>query len=547
MSEIILTNLSKLPERKCSELSYSSDIGDITGVYTNDAPVKYLISLIDKLGSSVGAVLAVRTDMAISAYSSLCDTLERYGAGKGIDIPVPKEIPTSEDSFADTISHIISLVHDGDRIWIDTTGGFRNSSYLLMAVMRILEYSHVRLEKAVYSNYESRTIEDVTGTYRLFDLINGVDGFTSYGNSDGLISFFGQRADPAVKATLSAMNDFSDAVALCRTSDLDNILARLNGSLAQLSAINPGSGGEMLFKSLSGAIRDKFAIGGKGSIDMTDVMLWCVENKMIQQAVTIYTEKTGEYLCGRAYTAAPEEISRIESIKHDHDPLYYSLFYVGLMAMEDTFIGKFLKKILSGSEKELTALLDSKNFNGLKKRAGNIIPDNAADRAALEKLFILRRTYYDDHGERLDPDAISDNLAVYKEAEAFRFITAKNFHGFLKQLSNTKQCSRFCKLLLGQQRYDDGKMNTIENLQRAYEGQDSYKILIPLDEMQLIMRDYHYVKNWLRNTMNHASGGDHTEEEKQYFSRYGYDTSPQPSLSYVTEIITKAVLRLKGV
>lgn len=545
MSDIIITNLSILRTQKPQSYVYSSDIGGIEGVYTNDAPVKYLISMIVNEGRQPSKIIAVTTEEADNAYVEFCKTIRSYGKAIATEIPVPTKIRSGDDNFAKTINSIISNISSGDKIWIDTTGGFRNSSYLLMAVVRILEYSGIKLEKAVYSNLDQLAIKDITSTYKMFDLINAANSFTSFGNSDELMQFFELSDSPEIKNVINAMNEFSDAVALCRTSDLDAILEKLNEGLVLLGKFTPTDENEILFKSVSGVIRDKFSIGDKEKIDYADVILWCVQNKMIQQAVTVYTEKIGEFLYNRCYTASAKEHERIMRNKKDYDNFYYSLFYEGFMTMETTFLGRIIQKSYNNNSLRET-LLSAQNVGEITQKL-HYINFNSEHKRDLKKLFRLRRAFYDDKAARLSYDLIEQNLLNHPEYIPFKDITAKTFEGFLNTMNNLRWLRKFYSDSVETMPYHNTRLNTIEQLERAYKEQTAYTMKIEVSHMQAIMRDYLYIKSWLRNAFNHASDNKaHTEEEIAYFNSYGYNTDVNPSLRSISEIIEKAVKRLKG-
>ena len=150
MGNIILTNLSSL-KNPGDEYTYASDIGDITGIQTNDAPVKYLLSLISSKNQNTEKIIAVATSEADEAYEAFCKMVEEYAESEKISLPQLEKIHTSDSTIAETIQEIVNRISPDDRVYIDTTGGFRKSSYLLMGIVRVLEYSENKVEKAVYS------------------------------------------------------------------------------------------------------------------------------------------------------------------------------------------------------------------------------------------------------------------------------------------------------------------------------------------------------------------------------------------------------------
>lgn len=329
MANVILTNLSIL-SNMAKLFVYKSDIGEISGKQTNEAPIKYLISYLNKNAKSVGRILTVATKEAKESYDNICKVLKEYGKEKNIAIPEPEMIETTENTIAETIQEISNKISTDDEVYIDTTGGFRNSSYLLMGAVRVLEYSDIKVKKAVYSNYQKERIEDITDLYRMFDLINATNTFTSVGNSYELEEYFKDTDNATVKSTIEAMNKFSDEITLCRTSKLNDVIKELNNCLEELSGVQSDSKDIILFKSLSEAIRSKFNIHGE-RISYPDVVEWCVHNRLIQQAVTIYVEKMPEYFYNKKlYTVSDSIKKQVENKKSTFD-YYYEVFYNTMM------------------------------------------------------------------------------------------------------------------------------------------------------------------------------------------------------------------------
>ena len=333
MANIIITNLSKL-RSDSTDNEYISELDNIkvVGKNTNDAPVKYLIRHITDKGEAVNKIIVVTTPEAKTALEAFKETVKPFFDEEENIENIVDEVDAKDGEFTETINKITKKFSSGDCAYIDTTGGFRNSSYILMCVVRILEYSGIRLKKAVYSFFETKKISDVTHVYGMYDLINAVDAFTNYGNSYGLDRYFRHTEEPAVKEVINAMNEFSENISLCRTSGLSDILNRLNVSLEKLSETQSDSAGIILLKSLIDTVRDKFYMKGN-TIEYPDIIRWCLDNRLIQQAVTIYVERMPEYFYKKGYfTVTTKKLKEIEAKKENsHFDISYKMFYNSFM------------------------------------------------------------------------------------------------------------------------------------------------------------------------------------------------------------------------
>ena len=570
MGNVIITNISSLPKGNVSENVYKSDLGNISGIYTNDAPVKYLLSHIASVGGKTDKIIAVATQAANEAYDVFCKTIHDYSSDKNINEPSILKIPTSEQVLAETIQKIVTEINVNDNIYIDTTGGFRNSSYILMGVVRILEYSNIKLTKAVYSKYnrespEDNSIVDVTDTYRMFDLINSVNTFTSVGNSHELEEYFRTTDNTALRETIDVMNEFSDAITLCRTAKLGETLSKLNKYLESISEIQSDSKDIILFKSLSETIKNKFGVKS-GKIDYPDIVKWCLDNRLIQQAVTIYTEKMPEYFLNKKFFTVAEETRKrfIEQNKKSHFGLEYELFYSGLMTHNSLPEGAItIYNIIKNA--------DTNNINSpFKKSTDDILFKDLCEyndsisfisghsgksykkynfpeiRSYLDKYFKTKKCLYFQDGNLRYEAQYREKLAKYPDIlNSINKIAnhlPNRIDGFLKTLGNNFS---LYKTLFGiKSEYEDNHLNSIEMLSNSseYTLSDKYSI----KESMEIIRDIYYLKTFVRNKLNHASDDDDIEEErKKYFEKYGYNTSSQYGIKDISSFIYNALDKIK--
>jgi len=539
MKYVIITNLSTIRQGAENKI-YTSDKGSFEGKNTNDAPVKYLLTCLKEQKAPV-QILAVTTQEADSAYEAFCQMVREFT--ENTETPEIFKISTKDVEIAQTIKKIIDQIHKDDKVYIDTTGGFRNSSYLLMAVVRILEYSGISFEKAVYSNWYTNTIENVTSTYQMFNLINAAELFTSLGNADGLENFFKEKKSSEIKNVIKVMNAFSEAVALCRTSELDKILEKLNNSLTELDNMTPTTENEILFQSISGVIREKFGIheAGHKTIDYVDIIRWCLENKQIQQAVTIYTEKIGTYLLNNYYTVSSEVWKKFSEEKDNFD-VAYRVFYSGFMTIcGGSPVENFLKNAIQ-NPRIRPALESCQDVPAFERRVPFLTLEKSV-KEGLKNFFRVKRFLYAEDGNRRDESIIQKKFKDYPQFAEFMNLKAKTPQGFVSQIYS----SRLGALLQETQtaEFENIRFNTIESLESAVSAQKDYKLLVLAEQMQLIMRDYLYIK-WLRNSFNHASDEDKmTEEDKQYYSNYSYPVNTVLSLKEIIKLLENALTHLQ--
>ena len=562
MADIIITNLSKLGLNR-DKKSYSYGEYSFEGVNTNEAPVKCLIKCIDGNKKNVDKIIAVTTTEALPAYEKFTETVKEFAEKEGIAVPEPKMI--KEKGFAETVKQVAGEFSKGDCAYIDTTGGFRNASYFLMCVVRILEYTGVSLKKAVYSNNEKMRIEDVKNIYDMYDLINAVDSFTKFGNSHGLEQYFAYTEESAVKEVISAMNDFSDMLSLCRTSGLSGVLEKLNSSLEKLSNTDTDSAGTILFKSLIPSIREKFYMKRSG-IEYPDIVRWCLDNRLIQQAVTIYVERMPEYFYKKGYFTVrkdTEDKIRKETANSAFD-FSYNLFYNSFLAVEsnkesDNALRRFLSEVLAECPVDFEYNKDNKahvTFGKLLrgKNAEKIL-DEISDvlyKAELEKplneLIKLRKALYLPDG-KLDRAGYAGKLSYSPELKEHILgksnLLAKTSEKFMRSAVNDLTLIA----ILSGQKCEKKKSYKYDVIEAMTEGKMNEGFAVGenmnLEKMQEVLRDIIYAKNFIRNRLNHAGDEGSVDKSMQvYFSSHGYNVNDELSVEDIRIFIRKAMNNL---
>lgn len=110
-------------------------------------------------------------------------------------------------------------------LYVDVTGGLRTANMVMSAVMQLLVYQDAKLERVVYSDYQTRKVSNVQPINDMYKLVAGVDAFTKYGSSAALDEYFKDvKAEyEPLGNLLDAMNSFSESVLLCQTDAIKKI------------------------------------------------------------------------------------------------------------------------------------------------------------------------------------------------------------------------------------------------------------------------------------------------------------------------------------
>lgn len=202
-------------------------------------------------------------------------------------------------------------------IYADTTGGFRPANMAMSAVMQLLVYQHAKLQYVVYSELTSKKVSDVQAINDMYQLVEGVGAFTKYGSSAAISEYFDGVEYAELQNLLMAMNDFSESVLLCQPNDIEKNLKALMNALEAFPK-EPKEGEERppkveLFARMVDDLIKKYTPmypkteSGERKTDRLEIIRWCVDNTLLQQAITFCTEWLPDYLIERGVVYTDDE------------------------------------------------------------------------------------------------------------------------------------------------------------------------------------------------------------------------------------------------
>lgn len=276
----------------------------VTGTQTNEAPVKWLLRKHPGISEVICLCSAESTkeitrktkdggSIVQSAWAHFSEDIGRFGQKNALSIqcsPIPYQ--AEESLERDILPRLMEHIAPDDVIYLDLTGGMRNDNLNLFLLSRVLNYTGVTIRGAVYSNFQTKQVEDMSHLIRLFDLVEGVQDFTSFGSVRKLRDYFGSPAqDESVEKLLSAMETLINDITLCRSKSIKNDLKAFNKALKQAKHCN-----DPLLEQLLPTFRSKYCKGKENQITLPELIAWCLDSDMIQQALTLYTERVPAYL-----------------------------------------------------------------------------------------------------------------------------------------------------------------------------------------------------------------------------------------------------------
>lgn len=299
MGAKIILSLSTLRENARS-YSYKCPGGGSTysGVQTNEAPVKYLLHQDRTISQVICLVTPIARKTALPHFQA--DIRKAAPSVELITIDAPDNGQLPDDTMANLLHHL----KKGDTVYLDSSGGTRYTVVGLLHLTRILEFKGIKLKKVVYANIaggKAPTIDDVTDLYQTLNLIGGMQELTDYGSVDTLRKYF--KGDmthdgKAITCLLDAIDKMTDAITLCRLEKLESAMDDYRKAMTLAEEIqNP------ITRELLDIFREKF--GSRVTIPW--VIRWCLEHRMLPQALGLYREWMPKYILRDSglFTAIP--------------------------------------------------------------------------------------------------------------------------------------------------------------------------------------------------------------------------------------------------
>lgn len=327
MAQRIILFLSSFKEGTLEQEYYCPGEDSVYGAQTNEAPVRYLL----RKYPAVSEVLCIVTPNAMkTAWEQFSRSILDSAPGVQL-IQIP--FVDGQDFSQGPLSQIMKIVEPGDSILLETTGGFRNAVMHLLLLSRTLSYAGVKTEFAVYSNFQQQEIENVTHLVKMFELVGGMQELTSFGSVKTLRQYYKNSKDERIENLLKASERLVDTITMCRTREIEKRMERFQQALEEAENCS-----DPLMRALLPAFRQKF---GK-NMSIPGIIKWCLENDMIQQALTIYKERIPAYiLATRNDILAYKGEVRAERDMRDYEDPYEVFFYEQFLKMGGNMRGTY--------------------------------------------------------------------------------------------------------------------------------------------------------------------------------------------------------------
>ncbi len=520
MENILITYLSRLPNEN-TDIVYSADTADtaVTARYTNEVALRHLKNCFRTSGEKLDKVIAVCSGVVKTyksqsfgektAFEYFSDVLKTEFEDAELVVVDGKGRYEGSNDIANVFEAIKSIPSDSN-IYLDITGGFRDSVYTLTLISRFLEFKGINVKRVIYAMITEKPkgkITDYTSNFGLMSLINGVSEFVNFGNVKTLEKCFADTKREDVRMLIGSMKSFSDAITLGKTDMLDSILRTMREHIQSIESAPDGDVAQLLLNNMVPIINQKF-FGGSDDADYISIIQWCIDNGLIQQALTLYVEKIPEYIFKKGIIKCSEEVEeRNEKKKQAHENLYAKIFYSDFMegaALDDI---STLKGLVQGINAKVMNPKTCTKDKKMKKAVSNYMEIYEEVRGKS-----LRKISADSGKMKAKP--------TNADVEAAWEVLMKNSYDKIEDIT----ANDFFKALLGgsvqTSNTTEKKIHFIESFEDS--NPSGYTYGADKRTIKNITAAYAFFKA-VRNEINHASDNENlTDTQKKFFEKLGY-------------------------
>ncbi len=289
------------PERSPERTYITGDI-TVTAKQTNEALIEFLLRKFNGSGKTLDHYIAVCTPEVYSEDSVtrkyLNEALGEFYDETGISLPEFTYFSTADETDANTynitLGKISAFVRENAKdedaeIYLDMAGGRRDSFIFIQLLTKLLSFYGYSVH-AYYSDItgSKNTFVNADLSFQHMKLLDAVNDFVTHGNVTQLSPLF--YKNDSVRPLLKSLSDLSNSIQLCST-DLTDSFNALVRSIEDFENEPDNSPNVFVIKTMLPLIKKKFHLEkGNYSIGILGIVRWCLENGLVQQALTIYNE-----------------------------------------------------------------------------------------------------------------------------------------------------------------------------------------------------------------------------------------------------------------
>ena len=520
MANIILANISIL-RKELNEIEYKLNFSNhcketITACHTNESVLKAFAEYhpIKETGG-VHKIIALVSQKVLNeqhiqikktAFEYITDCAQALWPNVEIYPIYIEDAQFNELSTQSILEQVCNHITTNDKVYIDCAGGMRTTSNVIQIMTKLLQYKGIDNPLSLYSNVQNNNsfIDDNSSFEKMTYLADAFNEFMTTGKSDLLNHYVPTQEYPQLSKLLKTMRSFSNCIRILDIDNLDRIIRDLQTAINDYRDNGIRDNIESVIVHQFLPIIQKKLLGDEISLDYLSITQWCLDNALLQQALTIYESKIPQYLFDKKLI-----MFRGESKKKDVYEMFtnnkgntYSFetyaLYTDLLAYKET------NPILDAAKEHLLLGKEAKH----------------------PQVIILSREMQ--NMRRYFPDSKTKSRPTFVETEITKLLldfkkqsSNKTYDAFVKSLCNNQKKLMECLGISEEKDSYSNKLKAIENIHKQDLPTYKFKDRVALAK---ILYAYIFLKQE-RNRTNHAMSekiNDFTSEQKDLFRQEGF-------------------------
>lgn len=327
MKNILISCISIFSKEKAEKppIVYSSEDITVSALQTNEACVKFLLKKLARSGKLLDTYMRVQSNNVEQdghTMQYLDGSINDFCRNESLTVPKNYDFFLREDEKAHRYDRVLNEISEKIRniagndpevsIYLDMAGGKRDNYIFIQLLTKLLSFYGFDVHSYyadITDNKYQGTVVNTDLSFRHMKILDAVNVFIQFGSVTPLRECFAGTDDTAVKALLKAMEDFSNSLQLCAT-DLENVILLLNQQLDQIEKnVSYDKDDLFVIGTMLPLIREKFNIRSDDKNRITlNIIRWCLEHNLTQQALTIYNERVADLIIGKKMVVIDEKM-----------------------------------------------------------------------------------------------------------------------------------------------------------------------------------------------------------------------------------------------
>lgn len=522
---ILVANISTLPrERRVLKynLYFRNASADfIEACHTNESIARAFAAQRDIVdGGGVQRVIALTTNQvrtacserfenmtAIEYYKQVVSSL--WSDAEILTISVDDEEGMSKEP-EEILHELVDLFHSADSVYVDAAGGRRTDANIILQTVKILQHIGVNNPMALYADIQTEScfIRDTSEFSHLENLSSALNEFMTTGKADMLSEEMQGELHREWMDLFAAMCDFSDCIRIGNVDNIDYVVKDIQKAIAKCENSELNDVRVVIIKRFLPIFKQRI-IGEEAKVNYVRIIQWCIDNKLVQQALTIIVEKLPKYLIDHEYFKPRNASIRQKIISASEKNAIYH--------------GNWEAYALYNALLENRENQDSR-IEELRKVILGELPRNKACDSVKDAFSVLEK-----FKNRLeyDGDYSASGVKEIKEAIEKCKPTLYSYDQLSSKVANE---TPLLKALLGIKSDKKAtltkKLDAISQFEKSGASTDfTFASKLQMSKFVQVLYYYVYVKA-LRNQINHASSEDNlSDQDKMFLSTKGVDCS----------------------